>query len=768
MMNYIDTNQSEAMKIYNIGGIVVVNIVDTVEVTTRGGKRAIFKRTEQGWAPDWIYKDERQLVRFKDHEWLSIGHVHPRFAHEYKPVKGGGAIFVGHAQYGSTPVAWQMTIVPDRLCDGLLIETQFIAQQTIELFEAFTTFETAYDYDGSEHSLACIGQNPIVQWQGQKQITPAPWRHPAWGYSPEAVPMTGPCNAPYLCHLVHNADGSNGRCISIAADWNVCNVQELSITPTRTPGEGRSNEAEFEHVDKRGYTYVAGAFKGGSALRKSPNLFFAARRKHRQRLILMVDVIDPAISFDTILMNTWERAKMFDLPLSGMVVASERHRARGVSWQGASAWLSDVFTSGKRCEGFFDPQQGFPTYAPGTHPKLNAYAWRWWPQWSGALHYRALLLGDSTLESAATAIDETYARQDNRQSWLPSMRWIANGGKGTALTALLKPCLEESLLSSIAENDMERSVNLGTQADQALTFFLASQSYDEVRFSDQAFVLLGEVNAALENDFWAFNGGARGDMCHGGMARPFGYGNAIGANLHAFHSRGNEQFRLYANRFARLMAATRFTTHNNSADADFDWRGWATDSNGGRDQYAEFPPLETSVALLYLAELADGPKIDDGLYDLLWYFKHTGLAQFPAARTLKRGYDERAQNIMYVPRDKIASEKDFYDVLPYLAYENPLDQTMLTPHQGSDCIITDLCYGGGLVRTSDERLLVVVPRVAQLDPVVAYERAVIVWNPTGKRIDAEVSTVWPDLSTEKQTIRIEDRHVMRLEFKKKC
>ena len=61
---------------------------------------------------------------------------------------------------------------------------------------------------------------------------------------------------------------------------------------------------------------------------------------------------------------------------------------------------------------------------------------------------------------------------------------------------------------------------------------------------------------------------------------------------------------------------------------------------------------------------------------MLWYVARTGLAQFPGARTLKRVLDESMQ-VHYVPREQIASERGFYDTLPYLAYENPRDQTLL-------------------------------------------------------------------------------------------
>jgi hypothetical protein len=153
-------------------------------------------------------------------------------------------------------------------------------------------------------------------------------------------------------------------------------------------------------------------------------------------------------------------------------------------------------------------------------------------------------------------------------------------------------------------------------------------------------------------------------------------------------------------------------------------------------------------------------EMEAGFYDALWYIARTGLAQFPAARSLKRILDESMQ-VHYVPRKRIASERDFYDILPYLAYENPRDQTLVASYQGSDCILGEFVYGGGLARSSDDRLGILVPRAATMDLRELDERLIHVWNPTPKAIKAQITVTWPDGAKSVQPIKAPPRTVVR-------
>ncbi|MBE3134107.1 MAG: hypothetical protein IMZ55_11575, partial [Acidobacteria bacterium] len=212
---------------------------------------------------------------------------------------------------------------------------------------------------------------------------------------------------------------------------------------------------------------------------------------------------------------------------------------------------------------------------------------------------------------------------------------------------------------------------------------------------------------------------------------------------------------------ARLLVAIHYVTHNGSADPDFDWRGWANGTNGGRDQYAEFPPWETGNALLALAPLAEDQDLEAGVHDALWYFARTGLAQFPAARTMKRILDTSMRPLT-LPRDAVESERAFYDPLPYLAYENPHDQTLLASYQGTDCLLGDLVFGGALASAADDRLGVVVPRAALMDAGVLARRLVCVWNPTGRAIESSVTARWPDGTTAAQAVQVPPRSAVRV------
>jgi hypothetical protein len=59
-------------------------------VVTNGFSKALFQKEDAGWVPDWFYESGRPMLRFKDHEWLGIGHVKPRFADKVKELKNGG------------------------------------------------------------------------------------------------------------------------------------------------------------------------------------------------------------------------------------------------------------------------------------------------------------------------------------------------------------------------------------------------------------------------------------------------------------------------------------------------------------------------------------------------------------------------------------------------------------------------------------------------------------------------------------------------------
>ena len=745
--------------------------MDTIEAT-HGARRAVFRRGDEGWTPDWFYEGDRPMLRFKDHEWLSVGHVHPAAATEAERLPDGGAVFRGASLYGRTRVAWSVAVQPDPQGEGFLVECAFTPEASIELLEAYSTFETPYEYDGTETVTTVIGMNPVVRWKGAERLTPPIWENPAWVYSrPQAARITAPCNTPFLCQAITEAGKVADRFVTLVGDWNICRVHDLYVTPTRNvPGDPQSVWGRT--VEAKGYKYIVGALNWSSAYAKDPNVLFAGGEAHRQRLIVDYRATMPGGSLDAMLYRAWERAALLDLPRDGRVAALERVAARGVSWQAAARWLRDVYCSEEPTEGLYRPGKGICTYAAGTRPKAGGdYSFFWWPQWAGPLHYRALMTADTGLEAACDRIDGEFARWAggfNYYGWtnapiamLPTLWWIRGGGRGGTLHAALEPLLIGMLKRSASENGKPREMDCGAQAAIAEALLLGAEACDSDPMRQQALVLLGEMAERLAGNFWEFNVGRTGSLMHGGQIRSLGHGHAIMANLIASRQTGDGRFLADARRFARCLLAANYATHNGSSDPDFDWRGWCNGSNAGRDQIAEFPPWETQNGLLCIASLMAAADLEPGFYDVLWYIARTGLAQFPAARTLKRVLDE-AMQVRYLPRGAIASERDFYDALPYLAYENPHDQTLLASYQGSDCILGEMVYGGGLARASDGRLGVLVPRAATMDLAERSERRIHVWNPTPERIATTVTALWPDGTASQQPVTAGPRERVRL------
>ena len=756
--------------------------MDKTETTDRiqlksGDRTVVFVKTDEGWGPDWFYEGTRKMLRFKDHEWLSIGHLRPRWATEAKAGRTS-AVFSGQTIYGKTAVKWAVKVSVDRLSGGFAVETSFTPEKTVELLEAFTSFETPYEYDGTEQVTTVIGQNPLTQWKGKQRVSPEQWTHPFWSYNrPECVHMTGMCNVPLVCQEVMNADGTNARYLTLVGDWGVCKAHDAFVTPTRTVAASETDWGENKKANLRGYKYIVGGVNWSGSMAQDPNVMVKAGARQRQRVFVTYAGVVPGGSFDHQLIDAWERAAACDLPADGRVAAYDFAVKRGATWQAASAWLKDVFCSDLRTEGLFDPKAGIATYAEGTRPKAGGYGWGWWPQWSGHFHYQALVKGDARLADRCEALDRTFAAGTQGRNYgmmdapivsitsLPSLWWIAGAGRAGTLAQALKPAVETTWKRSVDENGGQRKADYGSQATRAEALLLAATAYDESKYADQALVLLEELNARLDGNFWEFGCTDWSDTMHGGQVRPMGYGHAITSNLLAWKRTGNDTFHVAARRFARLLVSVHYMTHDGSLTPDMDFRGWANGTTGGRDQHAEMPPWETSNALLSLCALMAGDDLEAGCHDAVWYFARTGLCQFPAAREFKRLWEPTLQRTVYVPKSQVASEAEYYDILPYLAYENPHDQTLLASYQGTDCLNGELVYGGGLATVADDRVTAIVPRAAMMDARELESRQVLLWNPTAKAIDTRVTALWTGGKTTEQAVSVPSRRILRVELK---
>ncbi len=741
---------------------------------TKNNKQAVFLNDGKGWHPDWFYEDGRPMLRFKDHEWLSLGHVRPLYASEATPEDGDGCLFSGCIEYGTTPVNWTVSVRPDAESDGFVIDCRFVPEASIELLEAHTSFETPYEYDGDETATTVIGMNPVVRWEGGTRLSPPVWQHPAWMYCHlQSARCTAPSSAPYLCQSVINANGVADRYITIVGDWDACRTHDIFTTPTRMVAVDQAADSQ-QTRHRRGYKYIVGALNWSSASTKDPNVLYEAGQPHLQRVAVDYSSVLPGGTLDTFLLNAWRRTACFSRNADGRIEAFERAVEKGVGWQAASQWLCDVFESDKATDGLFRPGVGLCTYAPGTRPKApEDYGWGFWTQWAGPLRYRALITGDRELETACDRHDADFAEAAATMrffdgivgsvSMLPTVWWIQGGGKDSVLYSALQTVMANPLETSRKEPGGTRARDYGALAGMAEALLLAGQAYGQPDMTRQAHILLEEINAQLDTDFWAFNCGRTGNLDHGGQIRAVGQGHAIMANLVAARQTGDQSFLQNAHRFARYLLAVNYACHNGSADPDFDWRGWCNGSNAGRDQIGEFPPWETQEGLLCMAALMTETELEDTFHDALWYIARTGLAQFPAARSMKRIYD-REMGVRYIPREQIASERDFYDILPYLTYENPHEQTMLAPYQGPDCLLGELVYGGGLARAEDPRLGVLVPRAATMDLREAEQRRVVLWNPTDELISTTVSAFWPEAAT-RTNVEVEPRTAQNLMMK---
>ncbi|MCX7935545.1 MAG: hypothetical protein N3A66_09855, partial [Planctomycetota bacterium] len=230
-----------------------------------------------------------------------------------------------------------------------------------------------------------------------------------------------------------------------------------------------------------------------------------------------------------------------------------------------------------------------------------------------------------------------------------------------------------------------------------------------------------------------FNCAAEGDLVGAGNARPFGHGIACHANVLAWQRFGERRYLEAARRFANLLLGMHIIAWNESPSPDLDTRGWCHGSTGGRDQIAQLPPWESGYALQQFAPLILAGQGRPGIYDALWLYSHTGLAQYPKARTMKRLYTPDMR-IVYRAIESLATERAFYLSLPYLAYENPWDQTMLAGYQGVEGIILSLMFGGGMVAAEDERVMALVPEAAVYAPQAACAFIVELWNPLRETI----------------------------------
>jgi len=289
----------------------------------------------------------------------------------------------------------------------------------------------------------------------------------------------------------------------------------------------------------------------------------------------------------------------------------------------------------------------------------------------------------------------------------------------------------------------------GIYAWEAFANLLAAELFDQQFHETAARTFLERVRSQLDDRWESFNCAAEGDLVGCGQGRPFGHAVALAAARLAADRFKQPAWLDVAEQCGNITLGLYYSTANGSPTPDMDTRGWAVGATGGRDQLCHMPPWETAFALQQLAWLLDTDRSRNGFYDVLWMFARTGLCMFPKARTMKRLYTTEFAPV-YRPIDSLPTEREFYLKLPYLAYEEPWDQTMLAGYQGVEPIVLSLYLGGGLVQADDPRILALVPAAARFDPTVNNAFDVHLWNPTATTIETALTatvaerqqTVW--------------------------
>jgi len=726
----------------------------TTAVLSNGGQSATFVSCGDGFRPEWFRLGDRLMLRFKDHEFLNVGGV--RVTEGALLREGDSELcFGGTVVLAGADIDWLVTLsLSEDGGTGFVVHTELIAcTEPVELMEAMSAFELPYEYDGTEHQMTVMSQQPVYRSEGNTDITGAGYVHPNWYYGrPGRAHLTFPTQTPVMCCRVADADDGNERCTTLIANWDVCSFKDLFAQPTREWAE-IDGQGEFPHgnavAGRRGRKFLVGAANWNVSLHKDPNYLAEPGVPLQQELI--VDFVGeiPGARWDTWLADAWERAARWHFPEDGRVPAWEVARSRGAGWVEAADWLAAQFQKPEGYPGLFYPEGGTCVYAPHTRPKWDEHGVAdFCGQWIGPLSYLGHVWADDALRASTGRLEVLFARDHCRE---PGQIWTI--GPTPQHCAVMRKARLEGISPAVEEKVRDYVVRRtevvlnppaggrrgdgGILAWDAFANLLAADLFDTENREAAARELLARVTAKLDERFEGFNCAAEGDFVGAGQGRPFGHGIAMSANVLAHARFGDPAYLDVAERCANIMMGLYYGTCNLSPVPDMDTRGWAVGSNGGRDQLCHMPPWETAFALQQLAYLIEAGRGRNGFYDLLWLFAHTGLCMFPKARALKRLYTPDLTTV-YRPIESLPSEREFYLSLPYLAYEEPWDQTMLAGYQGVEPLILALYLGGGLAAAEDDRVLALVPRAAMYDADVARQFVVHLWNPLDFPIETRV------------------------------
>ena len=729
-----------------------VNVTKTQAEISHGDARCVFNKVGGAWLPDWFYQGGKRMLRFKDHEWLSVGHLRPVM--KKLTALGEGALrFEGTLKFYDTNVLCTVTVAAAGDGPGFAVESVMKPEADVEVLEALTSFECPYEYDGTEESLTVIGQEPVFAHKGGKVAAGLFYDSPFWFYNREcSARMTAPSCTPLLCHRVQNANGTNPRWITVLGHWADCTFKDLFANPTVKvkPADEREFDPLREFVDPshglRGYKYIVGALNWSSSQLKDPCVILRKGKAACQKVTLDFTGDLGGKTTDAWLIAAWQRLAGYSFPFDGRVPAWKLAKRLGIDWERANRELVSIFPK-KEIKGLWSEKDGIVVYVDGTRPKAGGHAKGFTLQWLAPLGYQAKLFGNDRLRQRVYELAEMGAedleKSDPRQTWtlgplfffgIPSVRTLQHADPRPPRLA---EAARKYLLGAVEAFDKEGEGlplgDYGMRANAAETLLVGGGIYGDQAMTRKGIEVVDFINGKLDADFWHFGCGQGGKCPAGKQIRPIGYGHAIVANVLAAEITGKPEYIGAARRFANYLISICSSTFNGSPSEDLDMRGWLCGANSGRDQWAEMPPMETCDSLRCMAGLLGRIDAPAAYYDALFLIARTGLAMLPAARTQVRIHDVDG-NVIYVPVAKFHNERAIYARFPFISYENPWDQTLQAPYQGVEPLQNYLAFGGGIARVADDRLLAIVPDAAiyRYDGTGACE--VHVWNPTRKQI----------------------------------
>ena len=706
------------------------------KIVLKNGRQSItfIKKNNQTFSPEWFREDDKLMLRFKDHEFLNIGFLRIKEGILLE-LENNRALFGGKVYFADVEVLWKVEIaIPEDKKSGFLIETKFMpVDYSIEVLEGLSFFETPYEYDDNCEIFTFISQQPVYYFKNGSEISGAGFNHPFWYYAKfGSAHLTAPSSTPFVFNQISNSDGTNQRNIIIIGNWNETDIKDIFVHPTRKNEKGL-----------KGMKFLVGGINWNNSLYKDPNILVKKNKEIKQKLIIDYTSSILENRIDKILAEGWERCLKIHFPENGEIESYKTHKKMGISWLKSADYLSSQFN---KDSGLYNPEKGVRVYLEGTRPKWDDGVALFCGQWIGPLSYLGYIWNEEKIIKKTEELEKKFCEGanpeiDSQQTWTigPTPFYI-----GALRKLFIMNCLTETLeiIKDYTKRRNEFILNPlpktkkgdgGVLVWDTFLNFLSYLVFKDEFFKNSGKELLEKANKILEEKFWNFNCASENDFVGAGQARPFGHAVGISANILAYNIFKDEKYLLCAEKFSNFLISSHFITYNESKVKDMDTRGWAHGSTGGRDQYAQMPPWETEFSLQQISYLLLNNIKREGFYDILWLHNHTGFAQFPAARLFKRIYDKN-MNIKYIRVNKLKTEEKFYKKYPYISYENPWDQTMLAGYQSVEPIILSLFYGEGIVYSSNDKVLSLIPQVPVYDKEVKNKFIVELWNPLEKEV----------------------------------